>query len=100
MQNIFYDEAPYHVLYYDNELHAYRTDKFTNWTNQPPDNGTPLFGYGSGRLHRPEGRVATPSRIALAVGGAVRRSGRVCRPVGVTPRRPRVRAVAARPAAR
>ncbi len=47
MQNIFYDQAPYHVLYYDNELHAYRTDKFTNWVNQPPDNGTPLFGYGS-----------------------------------------------------
>ncbi|HEX5147847.1 MAG TPA: hypothetical protein VFW02_02115, partial [Candidatus Limnocylindrales bacterium] len=46
MQNIFYDEAPYHVLYYDNELHAYRTDKFGGWTNQPPDSGTPLFGYG------------------------------------------------------
>ena len=46
MQQIFYDDAPYHVLYYDNELHAYRTDKFANWTNQPPENGTPLFGYG------------------------------------------------------
>ena len=46
MQQIFYDDAPYHVLYYDNELHAYRTDKFANWTNQPPDSGTPLFGYG------------------------------------------------------
>lgn len=46
MQNIFYDDAPYHVLYYDNELHAYRTDKFGGWVNQPPDSGTPLFGYG------------------------------------------------------
>jgi hypothetical protein len=46
MQQIFYDDAPYHVLYYDNELHAYRTDKFANWTNQPPENGTPLFGFG------------------------------------------------------
>jgi peptide/nickel transport system substrate-binding protein len=46
MQEIFYEKAPYHVLYYDSELHAYRTDKFANWTNQPPDNGTPLFGYG------------------------------------------------------
>jgi peptide/nickel transport system substrate-binding protein len=46
MQQIFYDKAPYHNLYYDNELHAYRTDKFTNWVNQPPENGTPLFGYG------------------------------------------------------
>jgi peptide/nickel transport system substrate-binding protein len=46
MQNIFYDQAPYHVLYYDNELHAYRTDRFGGWVNQPPDSGTPLFGYG------------------------------------------------------
>ena len=42
-----YDEAPYHILYYDAELHAYRTDKFGGWTNQPSEDGTPLFGYGS-----------------------------------------------------
>jgi peptide/nickel transport system substrate-binding protein len=46
MQQLFYDQAPYHVLYYDNELHAYRTDRFSNWINQPPETGTPLFGYG------------------------------------------------------
>ena len=46
MQQIFYDNAPYIVLYYDSELHAYRTDKFGGWVNQPPDTGTPLFGYG------------------------------------------------------
>ncbi len=46
MQEIFYEKAPYHVLYYDLELHAYRTDRFSGWTNQPPDTGTPLFGYG------------------------------------------------------
>jgi peptide/nickel transport system substrate-binding protein len=46
MQNIVYDQAPYHVLYYDSELHAYRTDRFGGWTNQPPEGGTPLFGYG------------------------------------------------------
>ncbi len=46
MQQIVYDEAPYHIPYYDSELHAYRTDKFANWTNQPPETGTPLFGYG------------------------------------------------------
>ena len=28
MQEIFYDEAPNIPLYYDSELHAYRTDKF------------------------------------------------------------------------
>jgi len=46
MQQLFYDAACYHILYYDSVLHAYRTDKFTSWTNQPPTGGTPIFGYG------------------------------------------------------
>jgi peptide/nickel transport system substrate-binding protein len=46
MQQIFYDDACYHILYYDSVLHAMRTDRFTGWTNQPPDTGTPIFGYG------------------------------------------------------
>jgi peptide/nickel transport system substrate-binding protein len=46
MQQLYYDAATYHILYYDSTLHAYRTDKFTNWTNQPPEGGTPIFGYG------------------------------------------------------
>jgi peptide/nickel transport system substrate-binding protein len=45
MQDIVYTDAPYHILYYDASLHAYRTDKFSGWGNQP-ENGTPLFGYG------------------------------------------------------
>jgi len=45
MQQMFYDESPYHILYYDNELDAYRTDKFAGWTNQPLDGGYPLFSY-------------------------------------------------------
>lgn len=48
MQNLAYDEAPYIIMYYDAELHAYRTDRFGGWTNQPSEGGTPLFGYGSG----------------------------------------------------
>ncbi len=35
MQQIFYDEAPYDILYYDNNLDAYHTDKFAGWQNQP-----------------------------------------------------------------
>jgi len=46
MQEIFYRDSPYHVLYYDNVLDAYRTDKFVGWINQPPEGGTPIFGYG------------------------------------------------------
>jgi peptide/nickel transport system substrate-binding protein len=45
LQNRFYDQAPYHVLYYEDTLVAYRTDKFGGWQNQPA-NGVPLFGYG------------------------------------------------------
>jgi len=45
MQQMFYDESPYHILYYDNELDAYRTDKFAGWTNQPLEGGYPLFSY-------------------------------------------------------
>jgi peptide/nickel transport system substrate-binding protein len=48
MQELAYAEAPYIILYYDAELHAYRTDKFAAWRDQPSDGGTPLFGYGSG----------------------------------------------------
>jgi peptide/nickel transport system substrate-binding protein len=46
MQELFYAELPNIPLYYDSELHAYRTDNFTGWINQPPENGTPLFGFG------------------------------------------------------
>ena len=47
MQNYFYDQAPYHLLYYDDELDAYRTDKFAGWQNQPLDTGVPLMTYGT-----------------------------------------------------
>lgn len=46
MQEIFYEQAPYHILYYGQNLHAYRTEKFVGWQNQPA-NGVPLFGNGS-----------------------------------------------------
>ncbi len=47
MQELNYNEAPYHILYYDSNLDAYRTDRFAGWQNQPRDNGTPLFSYSS-----------------------------------------------------
>ncbi|HET8786419.1 MAG TPA: ABC transporter substrate-binding protein [Candidatus Limnocylindrales bacterium] len=46
MEQLFYDTGCNTPLYYDSELHAMRTDKFTGWVNQPPDTGTPLFGFG------------------------------------------------------
>lgn len=46
MQNLFYDDAPYHMLFNEDTLSAYRTDRFGGWQNQPAG-GVPLFGYGS-----------------------------------------------------
>ena len=56
MQQMFYDFACYHILYYDSDLHAMRTDKFTGWTNQPPG-----FGRADLRLRLP-GLHAAPGR--------------------------------------
>ncbi|MES2210752.1 MAG: ABC transporter substrate-binding protein [Chloroflexota bacterium] len=61
MQNLAYDEAPYIVMYYDAELHAYRKDRFGGWTNQPTEGGTPLFGYGSGGYTRLTDLSAAPA---------------------------------------
>jgi peptide/nickel transport system substrate-binding protein len=47
MQQIFYTQAPYHILYYPSQLDANRTDRFSGWRNQPSKNGNPLFGFGS-----------------------------------------------------
>ncbi len=70
MQEIVYNDAPYHILYYDAALHAYRTDRFTGWVNQP-DNGTPLFGYGPyGYTQLKLASVAAPSASAAPTDGA------------------------------
>jgi peptide/nickel transport system substrate-binding protein len=47
MQLLFYQQAPYHVLWYPTNLDAYRTDRFTGWNNQPTKGGVPFFGFGS-----------------------------------------------------
>ncbi len=68
MQQIVYDEAPYHVLFYDEGLHAYRTDHFGGWKLQPSADGLPFFGYGGLNytlLTAPE-PAATPSPAASA----------------------------------
>jgi peptide/nickel transport system substrate-binding protein len=79
MQQLFYDAACYHVLYYDSFLDAQRTDKFTNWTNQPPDTGTPIFGYGYvGYMQLQDASAvptAGPSTPATAAPGASGGSG-------------------------
>ena len=86
MQQIFYDQAPYHILYYDAELHAYRTDKFGGWVNQPPDTGTPLFGYGPiGYTLLTLATAASPSPSAGGIG--TRRAERCGRDAGAVRQR-------------
>jgi peptide/nickel transport system substrate-binding protein len=46
MQQILYDDRPEIVLWYDNYLQAYRSDKWTGFVRQPTDEGTILFQYG------------------------------------------------------
>ena len=73
MQQLAYDQAPYHVLFYDAALHAYRTDKFGGWTLQPTEGGLPFFAYGArdySLLTAPEpAATPEPSLQAPASGG-------------------------------
>jgi peptide/nickel transport system substrate-binding protein len=43
MLKLFYDSATYNVLFYDGDLQAYRTDRFTGWLKQPAAIGPVLF---------------------------------------------------------
>lgn len=46
MQRIFYEDAAYAVMWYDPYFQAYRTDRFTGYNSQPPENGDLLEGWG------------------------------------------------------
>ena len=65
MQNLIYNEAPYDILYYDANLVAYRTDRFTGWVNMP-SNGTPLFSYGTINYTLLKDATAIPSAAPSA----------------------------------
>ena len=78
MQQILYDQAPYHVLFYDAALSAWRTDKFGGWPLSPTKDGLPFFAYGTAGydyLTAPQAAVASasPSAPCLAGGVASRR---------------------------
>jgi len=47
MQQILIDDMPYLVLFYPNQLTAYRSDRFGGFVPQPADNGALLFQYGT-----------------------------------------------------
>jgi peptide/nickel transport system substrate-binding protein len=60
MQNLIYGLAVYDILYYDANLDAYRTDKFTGLQNMPA-NGTPLFSYGTFNYTQLKDATAVPT---------------------------------------
>jgi peptide/nickel transport system substrate-binding protein len=69
MQQILYDQAPYHVLFYDAALSAWRTDKFGGWPLSPTKDGLPFFAYGTAGydyLTAPQAAVASASPSAAA----------------------------------
>jgi peptide/nickel transport system substrate-binding protein len=76
MQQYWYDQAPYHILFYDSELHAYRTDRFAGWQNMPVQNGTPFFSYGIlDYTLLTDAKAAPPSSAPGASNGAPQPSG-------------------------
>ena len=63
MLDLAYDQAPIDILFYDDELHAHRTDRFESWTTTPAKDGVSLFTTGvRGYLDLvPAGTNPTPS---------------------------------------
>jgi len=47
MQRILYTDSPEIVMWYDNDLQAYRSDRWTGFLEQPEPQGYLLFGYGT-----------------------------------------------------
>jgi peptide/nickel transport system substrate-binding protein len=69
MQQLLYDDAPYAVLYYYDDLQAYST-KFAGFMPQPAPNGVLLFQYGTWSYRNLDlaSRISvTPGRAAGAV---------------------------------
>jgi peptide/nickel transport system substrate-binding protein len=73
MLDLAYDEAPYHILFYDDDLHAYRTDRFEGWQADSDDGRVNFFTFGVGAYldlvavgFTPTPEPATPSPAAPA----------------------------------
>jgi peptide/nickel transport system substrate-binding protein len=63
MLDLAYDEAPYLILFYDDDLHAYRTDRFEGWPAASGDGRVNFFTFGVAAYLDlvPVGFTATPS---------------------------------------
>jgi peptide/nickel transport system substrate-binding protein len=75
MQKQLYDDVVYSMLYYYDNLEAYRSDRFTNITRQPTDGGSIVFQYGT-YTYRNITPVADPEKgpplgLILGIAGGV-----------------------------
>ena len=59
---MLYDDAPYVVTFYYDELQAYRSDRFAGFVAQPDPGGVVLFQYGTYSYRN----IATPQAAAAA----------------------------------
>lgn len=72
MQEILYEDAPYIVLWYQNQAQAYRTDRWTGWELLPTKTGRPFFNQMHGTFANLNPVVATQQQEGGGLsGGAV-----------------------------
>jgi peptide/nickel transport system substrate-binding protein len=67
MQQILYDDAPYAITFYYDDLQGY-SDRFTGYIAQPPPDGAVLFAYGTFSYRSIE--LATQKKSEAAGGGS------------------------------
>jgi peptide/nickel transport system substrate-binding protein len=64
MQRMLYEDAPYVMTYYYDDLQAYRSDRFAGFVPQPDPGGVLLFQYGTYSYRN----IGSPSQLAAAGG--------------------------------
>lgn len=87
MQQLIYDQAPYHILANDSELHVWHTDKFANWRQMPTGTGTPFFVMGALNytLLTDATAVPSPTPAGSATAAASPDTGSTAAPSAVAP---------------
>jgi len=99
MQQIFYEEAPYVVLYYPMTLMAYNSGKWEGWVPYPNENGIVINSHDNIDTYtnlRPKAATSTStgsSNTALIIAGAVIAAAAVVTVVLLLVRRSRRRTV-------
>ena len=89
MVTLFYEQAPYVVLYHDADTQAYRTDRFEGWVQQPKGTGPVLFSNTSPSyfLLKPIGATpeTTPATGETTAPGDTTATGDTTAPVATSP---------------